>query len=101
MKAVELKELAKHIAEARPLGRAAADAMDDGGTANLDRVCLHLPSTREASVKAAGISAFRLRSYFALCASFGQGNKNTAGVKAMAEYLKGKGYEAFVWYQID
>lgn len=101
MKREQLLELAKHVAEARKLGQAAADAVEDGGTCNMDRVCLHLPGTREASVSAAGISAFRLSSYFGLSASFGQANKNTAGVKAMAEHLTSKGYTAFVWYQMD
>lgn len=101
MKKEELQELATHVAEAIKLGHAAADAVEDGGTCNMDRACLYLPGTRMASVEKAGMSVFKLRSYFALCCSFGQANKNTAGVQAIAKYLQSKGYSAFVWYQMD
>lgn len=101
MKKEELTELAKHVAKARELGQAAADAVDDGGTCNMDTVCLYLPGTRIASVNAAGVDAYKLMSYVALSGRFGQANKNTTGVRAMVKHLQEQGLSAFVWYQMD
>jgi len=97
----QLKHLAQDVREARKLGQAAADQVDDGGTCNMDTVTLYLPGTRITSVTAAGIDAYKLTAYIALRCSFGQANKNTAGVRAVADYLKSKGHPASVWYQMD
>lgn len=101
MNRAQLEILAKVIPEAIQAGQAAADAVEDGGTCNMDRAILYLPGARESSVKAAGINAFRLTRYFALSCSFGQANKNTKGVRAVSKFLKDKGYDASIWYQMD
>lgn len=101
MNRAQLEALATVIPEAIKAGQEAADAVDDGGTCNMDRVTLHLPGTRMSSIEAAGISAFRLGGTIALRCSFGQANKNTAGVRAVSQFLKDKGYDAGVWYQMD
>ena len=97
----QLEVLAGHIQAALAEGRKAADAVEDRGTCNMDRATLYLPGTREASLKAAGISGYKLGRVFALGAVYGQADKNTAGVKAVADYLSARGYDASVWYQMD
>lgn len=101
MNRAQLEILARVIPEAIQAGQAAADAVEDGGTCNMDRVTLHLPGTRMSSLEAAGVRAFRLGHTIALRCSFGQANKNTAGVRAVSQFLKDKGYDAGVWYQMD
>ncbi|QLI49449.1 hypothetical protein vBPaeMUSP18_08 [Pseudomonas phage vB_PaeM_USP_18] len=101
MKKEQLKELAQHVKEAIAEGQKAADTVEDDGTCNMDTVTVYLPGTRLATMEALGISRYKLRDSFAISCSFGQANKNTNGVRAVADYLKGKGWDAGVWYQMD
>lgn len=101
MKKEDIKALAQHVTEAIAAGQAAADAVDDGGTCNMDTVTIYLPGTRMAYMKELGVSRYKLRDSFAISCSFGQADKNTKGVQAASAYLKGKGYDASVWYQMD
>lgn len=98
----QLINLATHVATAKTKAKEAADAVDDGGTANLDTLVIYLPRTREKSLIDAGIEGYRLRGGWALRGfHHGQGQKQTAGVRAGAEYLRQHGYDATVWYQMD
>lgn len=97
----QLKELATHYREAVKAGQAAADAVEDCGTCNMDRATIRLPGTRQTAMADLGMSRFKLRGAFALSCSFGQADKNTKGVKAVSEYLREKGYDTSVWYQMD
>lgn len=101
MKKEALKELAIHVREAIAIGQAAADTVEDGGTCNMDTLTIYLPGTRMSSMQDLGISRYKLRDSFAISCSFGQADKNTKGVRAAADHLKSKGYDAGVWYQID
>ena len=101
MKKEALKELAIHVREAIDIGRAAAEKVEDSGTCNLDTLTIYLPGTRMSYMEELGISRYKLRDSFAISCSFGQANKNTEGVEAARDYLKGKGYDASVWYQMD
>lgn len=101
MKKEQLKELVQHVKEAIAEGQKAADTVDDGGTCNMDTLTIYLPRTRMASMEELGISRYKLRDSFAISCSFGQADKNTKGVRAAADYLKTKGWDAGVWYQMD
>lgn len=101
MKKDALKELAIHVREAIDIGKAAADTVDDGGTCNMDTLTIYLPGARMSTMEELGISRYKLRDSFAISCSFGQANKNTKGVEAARDYLKDKGFDASVWYQMD
>lgn len=103
-----LQELSAAIAKAIAEGqRAAAAQENDGGSANLDHVVLTgLRGVRQSSLEKAGIpiawkdcsiaGAFHLRAPFG-----GQGQRNYAGVQAMADSLKRDGVSCYVHYQMD
>lgn len=97
--------LATQINEARVKGKAAADKVEDGGTCNLDKVVLcGLSRVREATLKNAGIDCYKhwsFRGAFVLSGSYGQANKNTIGIQAMADHLKSVGVDCYVHSQMD
>ena len=70
-------DLSKIINEALSLGREAAKHVDDGGTANNDRICISgLKGVRESTLNNAGINCYKHWSFpgtFILSSSFGQG----------------------------
>lgn len=101
MKKPQLIELAAHIGDAMRIASVAVEGMDDAGTCNMDTLVLDIPGTQLKSMEALGVKCYRLRSYIAISASFGQAQRNTRGVEAMAEHLKGLGYKAGIWYQAD
>lgn len=97
--------LKKLIDEALSIGQQAADKTDDGGTANLDKLVISvLKGVRESTLKNAGINCYKHWSYagdFVISRSYGQGNKNTAGIEAAKDYLKSKGVDCYVHSQMD
>lgn len=97
--------LATQINEARAVGRTAADKVNDDGTCNLDKVVIcGLSRVRESTLKNAGINCYKHWSFvgaFILSGSYGQGNKNTAGIQAMADHLKSVGVDCYVHSQMD
>lgn len=98
-------ELSKLIDEALSIGQQAADKTNDGGTANLDKLVISgLKGVRESTLKNAGINCYKHWSYagdFVISRSYGQGNKNTAGIEAAKDYLKSKGVDCYVHSQMD
>lgn len=98
-------ELSKLIDEALFIGQQAADKTNDGGTANLDKLVISgLKGVRESTLKNAGINCYKHWSYagdFVISRSYGQGNKNTAGIEAAKDYLKSKGVDCYVHSQMD
>lgn len=98
-------ELTKLIDEALSIGQQAADKTNDGGTANLDKLVISgLKGVRESTLKNAGINCYKHWSYagdFVIRRSYGQGNKNTAGIEAAKDYLKSKGVDCYVHSQMD
>lgn len=101
----DLQELSAKVKRATAAGMTAAEACpDDGGSANLDHVCLYgLKGVREASLRKAGINGYRgSRGTFHLYAPFpGQGNRRYAGVQAMHQSLANDGVACYVFYQLD
>lgn len=100
-----LTALAEAVAKAIEAGKAAADAtLDDGGTANLDRVYLYdLKGWKVEAMKSAGIDCWKSApGEFHLSAPFnGQGNRRYAGVQAMYKSLKAAGVACSVYYCMD
>lgn len=101
MKKPELIELAGHIADAKAIAEEAVKGVEDDGTCNMDTLVLDIPGTRLKTLEDLGVSCYRLRSYVAISASFGQAARNTLGVEAMRDHLVSKGYRASIWYQAD
>lgn len=97
--------LAEIVNEALHLGREAAAKSDDGGTANLDSICISgLKGVREITLNNAGISCYKHWSFsgtFVLNASFGQGNKNCKGLSIAIEYMKKNGIDCYMHHQTD
>lgn len=98
-------ELSKIINEALRLGREKANTVDDGGTANMDAICIcGLKGVRESTLNNAGINCSKHWSFsgtFLLSASFGQGDKNTVGLGEALKYMKAQGVDCYMHYQID
>lgn len=101
MRKPEAQKFAADLAEARRAGQKAADTIDDGGTCNMDTLTLYAPGARLTTLKAVGVSCYRLGKSIAISGSFGMGDKNTRGVEAMREYLNARGWKTSIWYQMD
>lgn len=83
---------------------------DDGGTSNFDAPTLHLPGWDqkmvEQAAKQAGIfcsvwEAVSESYYIFSVPGVGQGYTRTNAAEAMRDYLRDKGYDAGVYYQMD
>lgn len=105
MKNNKYSEMAEIVNEALRLGSEAAAQSDDGGTANLDSICIGgLKGVREITLNNAGISCYKHWSFsgtFVLNASFGQGNKNTKGLSVALEHMKKNGVDCYMHWQMD
>ena len=98
-------DLRKIITEALILGREAAKSVNDGGTANMDAICITgLKGVRESTLNNAGISCYKhwsLSGVFILRESFGQGDKNAVGLKTALDHMKQNGVDCYMHYQMD
>ncbi|QKU21875.1 MULTISPECIES: hypothetical protein [Acinetobacter] len=98
-------DLSKIISEAVSLGREAAKTVDDGGTANNDRICISgLKGVRESTLNNAGINCYKHWSFpgtFILSSSFGQGNKNCKGLSVALDHMKNNGVDCYMHWQMD
>lgn len=83
---------------------------DDGGTSNFDAPTLSLPGWNkklvEAAAEAAGCGCFvwnlwGSKSYVFSIRGTGQGYTRTKAAEAAKDYLKGLGYDAGMYYQMD
>lgn len=102
--ATKYAELSAKVAKAIQVGKAAADAApNDGGSANLDRVCLTgMKGVREGVLRNAGIDGYKHKSTFHLTSPFGgQGLRRYEGVQAMYRSLSEAGVPCYVHYQLD
>ena len=99
------RELSRVINEALNIGLKAAKTVDDGGSANLDRICIcELPRVQEKTLNNAGIDCrkhWKWSGTFVLGASFGQGNKNTIGLEAAINHMKNNGVDCYMHWQVD
>ena len=103
------KKLAEDLKEALAYGLEHAGT-DDGGTCNFDSPTLYLPRWNrkkvEAAAKTAGVGCFMWSSFSKSCYVFsvpgvGQGYTRTNAAEAMKDFLKDRGYEAGMYYQMD
>jgi hypothetical protein len=105
MNLANLSELAAKVHRAIAAGKAAADAANDEGACNLDRVRLFLTGAREAELRAAGVECREIseqRHVFALrMPDVGMANKRTVAAQAMFNALRAEGVDCDVFYQVD
>lgn len=99
-------ELSRLIHEARKIGAEACKDVDDMvGSMNLDRLMLcGLIGVQERTLNNAGIGCSKRNGCsgtFWLNMSFGSANKNTVGLEAAKKYLKEKGVDCYIHYQMD
>ena len=104
------KKLAEDLAAALAYGLE-RKGDDDGGTSNFDAPALSLPKWEkkkvEAAAKTAGLGCFVWNLWgsklyvFSIREGGGQGLTRTKAAEAMAECLKGLGYEAMTYCQAD
>lgn len=89
-----------------------ADPKDDGGTCNFDSPVIHLRGVRKATIqeieKLSGIKLtdfhsrfFGAGSYWIGVTTYGQANQRTVMAEAAYKFLKDKGYEVSIYYQMD
>ena len=83
---------------------------EDGGTCNFDTAALYLPrwnrEQTEKAFEAAGLRTDKWKmfgsTYWMIFGCYsGQGNRRTTMAEAVCKYLKNKGYDATVYYQMD
>lgn len=83
---------------------------DDGGTSNFDAPTIRLPEWDKQLVKAAAKAAGVICSEWTLWGDgsyvfsvpgVGQGYTRTKAAEAMSQYLREKGYDAGMYYQMD
>ncbi|WP_337033228.1 hypothetical protein [Paenibacillus illinoisensis] len=83
--------------------------MEDGGTANLDKVFLTLPRAREAKVleaiRNAGLYCRAKRRWigdgYMMTVSNGQGDVNTKAVTVFVAEMERRGYQVLAYRQMD
>lgn len=107
---MDFKKLIRDLAEANAEAKAAADASDDGGTANLDAVFLRLPRQHEIKVlqaiKDAGLYCRGRRQwigqgYMITPTSCGQADKRAKAVTVMCGELTSRGWDVIAYRQMD
>ena len=103
------KKLAADLKDALAYGLEHAGT-DDGGTCNFDAPTLHLPRWNqkmvEAAAKEAGTGCFQWKAFSKSVYVFsvpgvGQGYTRTCAAEAMSDFLKDRGYDAGMYYQMD
>lgn len=107
---MDWNKLVTDLREANAAAKAAADAIDDGGSANLDSVFLRIPRQREEKVlqaiSDAGLYCRRKREwigagYMITPTCGGQANKRAKAVEVMKKELNDRGWDALGFYQMD
>ncbi|MNW36176.1 hypothetical protein D3C74_131850 [compost metagenome] len=107
---MDWNKLVTDLREANEAAKAAADAISDGGTANLDSVFLRLPRQREEKVlqaiKDAGLYCRAKRQwigqgYMITPTSGGQADKREKAVSVMCGELMLRGWDISAFRKVD
>ncbi|MRN51967.1 hypothetical protein [Paenibacillus monticola] len=103
-------KLVKDLRESNALAKAAAEAIPDGGSANLDSVFLCIPRQPETKVlnaiQKAGLYCRAKRrwigsGYMINPDSSGQGDKRCKAVTVMYKELAGRGWDVLTYRKVD
>ena len=103
-------KLAADLAEVHARALAETADVDDGGTCNFDSPTLMLPRWVKAYVREAariaGVGAFQTKTwgstFWVICPRVpAQANRRTVCAERMSQLLNEKGYESYMYYQMD
>lgn len=107
---MDYNKLIQDLREANSAAKAAADSVDDGGSANLDAVFLRIPKARESkmleAIREAGLYCRRKRrwigdGYMLHPNSGGQAQKREKAVTVMTEQLVSRGWDVLAFRMAD
>ena len=107
MKNDRYTKLTQDLKAAVEAAQAAAVAIDDGGTCNMDSPMVWLPRWNAAKIKeaarAAGTRAYKHRLSWWMFSTgvYAQGDPRTIAAKAASHLLEERGYRASVFYMMD
>lgn len=108
MPAKTLSQMIADFTEAQLAARRAVALHVDGGTCNFDSCVIFSPpsSDLEQAAKLAGLRVYRRNwldksAYFLSTPVGAQGSVRTLQAEAMERELRGRGYDATVYYQMD
>lgn len=105
MNKIELNKLDLAISEAKKYAREQIKGVPDNGGCNFDHVVIKVGRTMQKNIDAMvnrGWKDYRCKNYLHLSAgNAGQANRQTAYAEAIRDYLREKGYDCYVHYQID
>lgn len=105
MNKIELNQLDRTISEAKKYALEQIKGVPDDGSCNFDHVVVKIGRTMRTNIQAMvnrGWKDYRCKSYLHVSGgNVGQANRQTVYAEAMRDYLKGKGYDCYVHYQLD
>lgn len=105
MNKIELNQLDRAISEAKKYAQKAIEGVPDNGSCNFDHVVVKIGRTMQANIDAMvnrGWKDYRCKNYLHISGgNVGQANRQTVYAEAMRDYLRGKGYDCYVHYQLD
>ncbi|KAA8782539.1 hypothetical protein EC604_01585 [Paenibacillus amylolyticus] len=106
---MDYAKFAEDLKAANKAAQEATEGMEDGGTANLDKVFLTMPRAHEAKVleaiRNAGLYCRAKRRWigdgYMLTVSKGQGDVNTKAVTVFVAEMERRGYDVLAYRQMD
>ena len=105
MNRTELNQLDRAISEAKKYALEQIAGVPDNGSCNFDHVVVKIGRTLQTNIDAMvnrGWKDYRCKNYLHISGgNVGQANRRTVYAEAMRDYLKGKGYDCYVHYQLD
>ena len=105
MNKIELNKLDLAISEAKKYALKQIAGVPDNGGCNFDHVVVNIGRTMQKNIDAMvneGWKDYRNKNYFHISRSnVGQAIRQTYYAEAMRDYLRDKGYDCYVHYQID
>ena len=105
MDKIELNQLDRTISEAKKYAREQIEGVPDDGSCNFDHVVVKIGRTMQTNIDAMvnrGWKDYRCKNYLHISGgNVGQANRQTVYAEAMRDYLRGKGYDCYVHYQLD
>lgn len=105
MNKTELNQLDRAISEAKKYALEQIEGVPDNGSCNFDHVVVKIGRTMQANIDAMvnrGWKDYRCKNYLHISGgNVGQANRQTVYAEAIRDYLRGKGYDCYVHYQLD
>lgn len=105
MNKIELNQLDRTISEAKKYALEQIVGVPDDGSCNFDHVVVKIGRTMQTNIDAMenrGWKDYRDKNYLHISGgNVGQANRQTVYAEAIRDYLRGKGYDCYVHYQLD